>query len=249
MHTRKLTAICIAGTDDVTLVTQLKNTGLFEIKSHTNRVDDAIRIIKKIIPDVIFIETNGANESFFKILQRLKESTKPLPPIICFANSRDYEEIKIIHNRFKNEIDYVIDQLFFSEWNLRKEDLLQVLESKITRNKGNVLTQLDLIHIYKEGKSTFISHHNIIEIKVGNKQEGRSVISTENGEHIYNNTLSNTLRELPPYFIRINRHTAINLKWVEYIDHSNKEVVLKNGSVVSIGLPYFRPLKESMGAQ
>lgn len=207
---------------DVTLVGNAKN------------IPDAIKLIQKTKPDLVYLDIELNNGNAFQLLEQLTDVSFQVIFITAF---NEYAVKAFRHNA----VDYLLKPISISEL---KEATAKAID-KINNSSANT----DIIKALKELKSNF--SHNKIGLPVTdgvifiNKDEivsceakgSYTTVFLENKKKI---TCSKTLKELEQLltefnFIRVHNSWIINTKFLKkYYRGKNSYMEMEDGSTVAI---------------
>jgi DNA-binding LytR/AlgR family response regulator len=225
------------------LASALIESGEFEIVGQADSVQSAYDAIKKLQVDLIFLDIKIVGGLSFQVISRLIKENFPIPPIVINTGFREYEYAKKIHNEYGDHVIYILNKPFWENWLEHQE---RILDGYIIRKQKeispNVLTinhSSKFITVQANRKSFVLNPPDIVIVKTGEKTKGTTEVILQNSSFNSNLSLTQLLQKLPQNFRQINRFEAINTDWVSFIDHSEREVALRNGATLSIGDSYY----------
>ncbi len=225
------------------LASALVESGEFEIIGEADSVQTAYDAIKTLKIDLIFLDIKIVGGLSFQVISRLIKENFPIPPIVVNTGFREYEYAKKIHNEYGDHVIYILNKPFWENWLEHQEKILDeyIRRRQITNAPISILpTQPNkFITIQSNKKSFILNPPDIVLVKTGEKTKGTTEIVLQSNSFSSNLSLTQLLQKLPPNFRQINRFEAINTEWVSFIDHSEREVALRNGTSLSIGDSYY----------
>lgn len=209
---------------------------------------DALERLSKSDYDVLLLDINMPEVSGIEMLERLKQSDRPLPSIV-FVTAHDEYAIAAFE---QHAVDYVLKP--FSA-----ERIGEALDVAFRRTAGEraarlleVLPQLQKlfrrsstrIAIKAKGRILFIDPGDVIVVHA----EGNYVLlQRENGSYLLRESISDVAEKLEPYgFIRIHRSVLVNTAFVEEIQPcptGEYELRVKGGKVYTVTRTYKKNLK------
>lgn len=205
-----------------------------EVIDEAQNGDEGIEKIKKLKPDLIFLDVSMPGMTGFDMLKKLDEI-----PYVIFVTAYDEYAIKAFE---VNALDYLLKPIDGSRLNeamekLRnkeEQDFESAAEMRLER-KDRRLTVTDRIFIKDGEKCFFVALSDV-----------RMLESDGNYVKVYFNTSRPLiLRSLnsfedrldPEHFFRANRKFIINLGWIEKVDNwfnGGLQVELRSGDKVEI---------------
>lgn len=225
------------------LASALTESGEFEIIAQADSVYSAYEAIKSIQIDLIFLDIKIVGGLSFQVISRLMKEKFLIPPIVINTGFREYEYAKKIHNEYGDHVIYILNKPFWENWLEHQEKILDeyIRRKQITNSPMSVLpTQTNKFITIQTNRKSFMLHPpDVVIVKTGEKTKGTTEIILQSNSLNSNLSLTQLLQKLPVNFRQINRFEAINTDWVSYIDHSEREVFLRNGATLSIGDSYY----------
>ena len=194
----------------------LKEFSEIEIIAEAQNGTEGIELIKKMNPDLIFLDVSMPGMTGFDMLKKLEQI-----PHVIFATA--YDEFAI--NAFEvNALDYLLKPVEVSRLNEALEKVKQVEEqdfesvnSATLSRKNRPLTITDKVFIKDGEKCHFVSLSDVRMLESdGNYVK---VYFGKNRMLILRSLNSFEDRLDPEFFFRANRKFIINLNWVENIEN------------------------------
>jgi len=227
------------------LIRALNETIEIKVIGESDNVVGAFNLIRTTPADVLFLDIMLIGGSALQLLALLKRENVPIPPIVVNTGSRDFELAQKLHNEYRTEIISILKKPFYEDWEKHQELILEsiYLQQQKKRQKEAFSGAEKKLLSFQEGKQSFVvNSDDILMVKTGAKGQGKTEIILENKTISFNLSLAQTLAKLPPNFIQINRFESININWISLLNHSEKEVTLRNGITSVIGNGYYQEL-------
>jgi len=178
-----------------------------EIIGESETVEETKELIKKLNPDLIFLDIQMPGKSGFDLLEEIECSAK-----IIFVTAYDEYAIRAFE---VNAIDYLLKPV-------NKDRLSQSIERLKTEQeiKKNIKTKLestDNIFLTVNNHYQFVKIGSIIKItSAGNYSE---IYTSSKIKGLVFKSLKEWEERLPPnYFIRIHRGAIINIEFIEHLE-------------------------------
>jgi len=236
----------------------LKEVSEITILGECSNGKEAIKMITKLTPQLIFLDIQMKDMSGFDVLNALKMSTKPL---VIFVTAYDKYAIKgFDYFAFDYLLKPFRDERFFLS--------LKKACDYLKNEKSNELeTKLEGLLNYIKNPETLTGSTAIqkLPIKLGNKVHFISTelikyieasgyyaeIYTDEKQYLLRESLSNLIEKLSKTeFIRIHRSTIINLEYMQELVHSNYneiDVKMKDGKLFRVSKSYKKELFSKLG--
>jgi two-component system LytT family response regulator len=185
----------------------LKDFGEIEIVGEAETAEDAKTLIKKVDPDLIFLDIQMPGKSGFEMLEDIQTNAR-----IIFVTAYDEFAIRAFEVNAK---DYLLKPV-------NKERLSRAIErlkteQEIENNIQSKLLFTDSIFLSVNNHYRFIKISSIIKIiSAGNYSE---IYTSSKIKGLVLKTLKEWETRLPSnYFIRIHRNAIINLEFVDHVE-------------------------------
>lgn len=216
---------------DITVVGEARNAG------------EAINLIEKMEPDLVFLDIQMPDQTGFDVVRRLMN-----PPYIIFATAYDQYALKAfdVHaldyllkpfdeERFAQALDQARQQLGLKRSAGFQEKLTNLLR-EYQAEPGKYRTQFE---IKERGRLHTVSTFEVVFVEA----EGNYVaLHTEKEKYLYRITMSALEAELnPTEFLRVHRSLFINRRFVaecRYLNNNEYQFRLKNGVKLISGRSY-----------
>lgn len=189
------------------------------IAGEANNVSSAITIIKKVKPNVIFLDIQMPGESGFDLLEKIDTNFH-----IIFVTAYDKYAIRAFE---VNALDYILKPV-------KKSRLKNAIDRLIANTKQETpiieTDYNDKLLLNVSGRMKLIAINKIV--KVCADKDYSLVTTGDNKEYRILKSLKEWEEKLPAkYFLRVHRSTIINLELVEKIEKTanlNYKIILKN---------------------
>jgi len=216
----------------------LKDFSEIEIIGESETVEETKALIKKLDPDLIFLDIQMPGKSGFDLLEEIQINAK-----IIFVTAYDEYAIRAFEVNAK---DYLLKPVNKERLSLAIERLKTEQESE-----DNVLEKLefeDSIFVMVNNHYQFVKISSIIKIaSAGNYSE---IYTSSNLKGLVLKSLKDWEVRLPNYFVRIHRNAIINLEYVDRVEgwfnYSYKVFLREVDEPLVISRRYAAKLKERM---
>ncbi len=171
-------------------------------------IQDAVQLIKKDSPDVIFLDIQLSGESGFDLFDKTEIKAK-----IIFITAHDQYAIRAFE---VNALDYLLKPIRKDRLTQAINRLLPANEREETRESNNKLEYGDVVYLMISGSLKFIkvSHLKCITAE----RNYSNIIYGDGKKELISKTLADWEKILPEkYFVRIHRSTIINFEYVEKV--------------------------------
>jgi two-component system LytT family response regulator len=222
----------------------LQNFDNIQIVAESGRPEEALDLIEKENPDLIFLDIQMPGMTGFEMLNELEGSA----PEVIFVTAYDEYALKAFE---VNALDYLMKPVEES----RLQEAIEKIAKRIAKKKNESETQEN------DGK---LELHDQVFLKDGEKcwfvelERIRLFESEGNYVRVYFdesrplilkslNALTDRLSE--KYFFRASRKHIVNLRWIEKVEtwfNGGLLVILKDGTKVEVSRRQSVKLKEMM---
>ncbi|MBA4850869.1 LytTR family DNA-binding domain-containing protein [Emticicia sp. BO119] len=186
----------------------------FEVVAIARNGDEAIEIVERIKPDLIFLDIEMPVFNGFEVLKKLRTM-----PLIVFTTAYDAFAVKAFE---ENSVDYLLKPIEKQRFDLTVIRLKQKKSEQQTQFNfqkfANLLSsignkkEIHSLTVKAGEKMLFIS---ITEIAYFFAEERYVFLNTLDGkQYLTNYTIQNLEDILPKEFVRISRSTIINSKHI-----------------------------------
>lgn len=229
------------------LVTLLKGFPKLEIIGECGTVDDAVKQIAKLRPDLVFLDIHMPGKSGFDLLNEIDRS-----PFIIFVTAYDEYAIKAFE---VNALDYLLKPIDeprlesaiqkFEQFYTDK--IKSVGEDELLIDLKNRLNISDQVFIKDGEKCWFVKLEDIRLFE----SEGNYVrVYFNNSKPLILRSLNNLDARLDEKnFFRANRKFILNLNWIDSVEswfNGGLKVTLKGGEEIEISRRQAVKLKDKM---
>lgn len=226
------------------LVAALNETLELEVVGEADNVEDAIELVKKSFADVLFLDIKLIGGTAFQLLTLLKREGVAIPPVVVNTGYRDFEYAQRLHNEFGGEVVAILKKPFYEDWERHQEKIIEALylrQQQVRLASGQPVAK-KLLPIQDGRHSFMVNADDVVMVKTGPKGQGKTEVVLERQALQSGLSLSQLLAKLPPNFLQVNRYEAINIEWISVLDHTERELKLRNGCTCSIGGGYYQDL-------
>ena len=193
------------------------------VQGCVSNTHDAMKIIERLVPDVIFLDINMPVEDGLQFAKKLREQKIEVQIIFTTAYKNYAVQAFSI-----NPIDYLVKPFGLHEVLnvlVKVENYLDEKEAEKENQKIWGAQIPDVIKLKTNSGYSFVDPNEIIYIKVVGSNSELVMCSGEKIKVF--SILKNIYEEVRNYdFMRINRSVVINLKFVEHIERKTKKCIL-----------------------
>jgi two-component system LytT family response regulator len=231
----------------------LKQDPEVEIVAECNNGADAVTMIRKEKPDLVFLDVQMPEMNGFAVLDAVK--LDHLPEIIfttayeAYAvrafelHALDYLLKPFDQVRFKAALRYAKERFHSQQDEARHLQIGSLLESMRAQQQ-----YLDRIIIRADGRITFLHTREIDWIEADDKYLH---LHTEKGARLVRQTLTAMESQLDPKkFVRVHRSTMVNvdrIKELQPLFNGEHSLILENGTRLTLSRKYKDKLFELLG--
>ena len=246
MSFRKLRALVVEDEAPIRreLVAALNETLELEVAGEADDVEEAFNLVKTTPADVLFLDIKLIGGTAFQLLTLLKREGVTIPPVVINTGYRDFEYAQRLHNDFGKEVVAILKKPFYEDWEPHQERILEAIylqqqQERLANNQPNFKKMLNI----QDGRQSFmVNSEDVVMVKTGAKGQGRTEVILEKHTIQSGLSLAQMLAKLPPNFLQVNRYEAVNMEWISVLDHTEREVKLRNGCSCDIGGGYYQAL-------
>ncbi|TYA74208.1 LytR/AlgR family response regulator transcription factor [Seonamhaeicola marinus] len=218
----------------------------FEVSGEAENGYEALSMIKKLKPEIIFLDIEMPGMSGFEVLKRLNTM-----PLVIFCTAFEDYSLKAFET---NSLDYLIKPV--------KKERLQQTVQKIEQLKANfskdlVVNAINSISEIKEKKRitsiTVKKGDKIVFVKLNNishfeATEKYVTLYTNSSSEIIEQSLTQLEKKLPDNFLRVHRSFLVNTDYVtEFQKYFNNRYIINlnnsNRTVITSGRTYKEAIK------
>jgi two-component system LytT family response regulator len=256
MVQEKIIRVCIVDDEPIAcrrIQRLLKDDPSVEIVKICNNGEQAADAIKKLAPDLIFLDIQMPRMDGFEVLKSLQSENMPH---VIFVTAYDRYAIQAFE---VHALDYLLKP-FDTE---RFEEAITRAKAQIQQDRNRTLNKglyalleemktppryLERLVIKASGRVFFLKTEEIDWIEAQGKYVS---IHAGKDEHLVRegmNTLENELD--PKKFVRIHKSTIVNVDRIQQLQtwfHGDYRVILHNGTTLTLSRRYRQRLDELLG--
>ncbi|MDP4965451.1 MAG: LytTR family DNA-binding domain-containing protein [Salibacteraceae bacterium] len=223
----------------------LQNFEQIQVVGESGNVDEALDLIDKENPDLIFLDIQMPGKNGFELLDEIQGNA----PDVVFVTAYDEYALKAFE---VNALDYLMKPVDED----RLAELISQIDTKISKKKAQqeapvvVDDRLDITDqvFLKDGEKCWFVQLEKIRLF---ESEGNyvRVYFDENRPLILKSLNALTDRLSEKYFFRASRKHILNLRWIEKVEtwfNGGLLVILKDGTKVEVSRRQSVKLKEMM---
>ncbi len=225
------------------LVEALQESDNFEVLGEADSVDDGFALVCQTSADILFLDIQLIGGTAFHLLSRLRREEMALPAVVVHTGYREFEYAQRFLNEYKSEVIYILKKPFWETWKTHQDQIIdQLYERAQIKQKYDKWNGLNMISLRDGRLSYVVRMQDIIIARTGAKSLGRTVCVLSWQTIGCQLSLRQLLSKLPSNYFQVNRFEAVNADWITLIDHTNRELHLRNGEILSIGAPFYQSL-------
>jgi DNA-binding LytR/AlgR family response regulator len=230
------------------LIDALNESPEFEVVGWAGALNEGVELVKNQTADVLFLDIKIIGGSAFQLMSRLRAVEAPIPPVVINTGYREFEFAQRIHNHFKEEVIWILQKPFWKDWEVYREKIDEAIYARhqAKRLAGKNSFSERPFSLQDGSRMHLVNLEDVILVRSGPKGEGKTELVFQNLVIPFNMSLAKMLNSLPHSFVQINRREAINIRWISYIDQTEKELFLRTGQVCPIGEPFYKDLMKSL---
>jgi two-component system LytT family response regulator len=214
---------------------------------------EAVTVIKKQRPDLVFLDVQMPELDGFQVLEEIQGERMPA---VVFVTAHDKFALKAfeVHavdyllkpfdrERFETALGRALDQIKHHQ----SGELSQRLTALLAEVKP-AAKHLERLAIKSSGRVLFLKTEEIDWIEAADNYVSLHVGAEE---HLHRETMSALAEQLSPkHFLRISRSTIVNvdrIKELQPLFHGEYVVILRNGTKLTLSRNYRDALHQLMG--
>lgn len=218
----------------------LAETGEIELIGEASNADEAIDLVEKHKPQLLFLDIEMPEKNGFDLLEELIET-----PYVIFTTAYNEFALKAFE---VNAMDYILKPIELSRL---KEAIArvkkQIIEVDQQPKSSRVLTDTDQVFIRDGDKCWFVK---LTEIRMIESAGNYAKIHFDKYQPLIHKTLNALDERLSPsLFFRANRQQIINLQYIDKIEpffNAGFLIYLKDGTKVEVSRRQSVKFKEMM---
>jgi two-component system LytT family response regulator len=187
---------------------------IFEVSASASNGKEAVSIIKKIKPDLIFLDIQMPGLNGFEMLQELDEI-----PMIIFCTAYDQYSLKAFETNCvdyllkpvrKERLEQTVEKLHLFRKGANQERIMSLLKEIASQSSPKNMTS---ITVRKGDKIIFVKLDDAVYFEANEKYV--SLFTKQGKEHIIEQTIRELELILPNHFLRVHRSSIINTQFVK----------------------------------
>jgi len=218
-----------------------------EIVGEASKGKEAVEVIDKLQPDLIFLDVQMPGMNGFDVLDEIAHD-----PYVIFCTAYDQYALKAFE---KNAVDYILKPLDQERFKLGVERAISRMQVE-QNNVGELLRNLKTenktsydSHIFVQ-KSEKLLNLPVDEIVYLEASGDYTILTTKNDQFVSSSGIGK-LEEIlnPETFIRVHRSTIININSLKEIEkHFNGGMVVKmlNGKSFPVSRTYAKLIRKKV---
>ena len=228
------------------LCNTLRDYEAIDIVGEEESVEDAYELIKKVQPDVAFLDIEIIGGNAFMLLKMLEENKVKMPYVVITTGHIDYA-VRAINDYSRYVVKYIMKPYKGSEMNAKFQDAIEALqavcENPNTANVATALGQGEFIMLRTRIGYTTIHFQKVKFVSVEAKGSGKIQIMTDHLSDPIDMTLSKILKSLPKNIVQISKYQAVNINFINGINQGDRTLKLEgNSTAFGIGNNYYNEL-------
>ncbi|WP_409347282.1 LytR/AlgR family response regulator transcription factor [Paenibacillus sp. MBLB4367] len=227
----------------------LRRSKRVEIAGEAECVEDALEDIRRVKPDVVFLDIQLAEDSGLDLARQLLELD--YRPEIVFATAYDEYALKAFE---LNAMDYILKPFDEARIHRTVDKLLRLHTNRDTvhtaraDNKPAQKERTEKLALLVDERILLVHVSKIMYIS---SLEGKTIIATEEQQYKVNEPLVTYEQKLAnTKIVRVHRAFLVNLDAIVEIEpwfHSTYNLLMKDGSKVPVSRTYLKELKQLIG--
>jgi two-component system LytT family response regulator len=213
---------------------------------------DALELLRRLKPDLLFLDVQMPRLDGFGVLQQLGPDGLPITILVTAydkyaiqafdAHAIDYLLKPYSDQRFDNAIKRARRYLASADPREQAEELTAAAEERQSVNARS--GHLERLVLKSNGSITFLDVTDVDWIEAAGVY---IYLHTGSKSHLYRSSVTQLLQRLHPLrFVRIHRSTAVNtsrIRELRPLSHGDFIVVLKDGTELTLSRAYRRHLE------
>ncbi len=217
----------------------------FTIVGEAKNGNEAEKLINQLQPNIIFLDIEMPGKNGFELLSSL-----PAIPIVIFCTAYENYALKAFDT---NSIDYLlkpikmdrlestVNKIKSLQSNLTAIQLQKVIQEISQKKKEKPMTS---IAVKKKDRIIFIKLDLITHLEA---KEKYTVVHTENGQEIIENSLSELIKKLPENFIQVHRKYILNADYIkDFQKYFNNRYLISLNNKTQTQITSGRSFKETL---
>jgi two-component system, LytTR family, response regulator len=226
---------------------QLKAEPLVKMLIEAQNGDEALEIIKRIAPDIIYLDIQMPGCNGFELLEKLRQSEQTKMPVIIFVTAYDEYALKAFdfhaldyllkpfdRDRFRRSFELAVKQISAADQNAYQNKLSQLIENLKSPNE-----YLEWVSVKKDDAISLVK---IDEIRWIEAQGNYVLLNFSDTKHLLREKMDALEAKLDAAkFIRIHRSAIVNINFISEIEvwgRGEHKIVMNGGKTFGISRHY-----------
>jgi two-component system, LytTR family, response regulator len=226
---------------------QLKSEPRVQTMIEAQNGDEALEIIQRIAPDIIYLDIQMPGCNGFELLEKLRQSEPKKLPVIIFVTAYDEYALKAFEfhaldyllkpfdrDRFKKSFEIAVKQISAGDQNAYQNKLSQLIDNLKLPNE-----YLEWVSVKKDDAIALVK---IDEIRWIEAQGNYVLLNFSDTKHLLREKMDALEAKLDTAkFIRIHRSAIVNINFINEIEvwgRGEHKIVMKGGKIFGISRHY-----------
>jgi two-component system LytT family response regulator len=235
------------------IIEMLHETNECEVIGSADHIQTGYEEILRLKPDALMLDIQLNGGTAFELLRLLKLNQYQLPPIVIMTGNAEFEAAQEAVDVAGLALVKLLEKPFWKSWEqdfpIIKSAILARM-SQLSHDDPDMLLKTNMFQEELYIRSSHMTYRIILaDVLYLDAEKGFSTFVIKGNRTIkVRKTLTELLSKLPPYFCRISRDKAVNIRHLDQIDHESDELFLDGCKEnFFIGEPYKAGLKTSLG--
>jgi two-component system LytT family response regulator len=187
----------------------LEQTNRVQVCGEASNVYEAVKLIKTIPVDVLFLDISMPGVSGIQLAESL--TSHPNPPLIVFVTAYSAYALEAFN---VNAIDYLVKPVSTDRLNVAIDKVITIRRESMAQGRDKP----QRIPVSKGEKHVLLDIHDIVYIMA---KDDYTILFTDEDHYLSTTSLTAFEEQLTPFrFFRTHRKYLVNLDWVLSIDHA-----------------------------
>ncbi|MBK8880138.1 MAG: response regulator [Haliscomenobacter sp.] len=188
------------------LIDALNESPEFVVTGSADSLSEGVNLVQRQPSDVLFLDIKLIGGTAFDLLNHLKASGTPIPPVVINTGFREFEYAQKLHNDFHDEVVFILRKPFWEGWLRHREQIVEAIYARkqalrLTATPGSSRRMLSIQH---NAQSHLINLDDVLKVNTGKKGQGKTEVVFERHKLDCNLSLS----QLMPGRAILSRSTA-----------------------------------------
>jgi two-component system LytT family response regulator len=235
------------------ILESLSETPDCEVLGFSDAVQTGYEDILALKPDALLLDITLNGGSAFELIRLLQGNNIRIPPVVIMTGEPEFDAASDALDTIGPSLVKLLAKPFWKTW---PKDFPEIKTAILARMAQLHPEDPDLHFRIQDAKeelfirSSHMTYRIVLpEVLYLDAEKGFTTFVLRGNKMIkVRKTLSELLEKLPPYFCRIARDKAVNLRHLDQIDHESSELFLDGcRENFFIGEPYKPSLKAALG--